>query len=85
MGNGLVNISPRHLVSSTTGKRCPENVVDQNGDLFSGRYAYRQSLSLRIENRCQLPIVEVYSEKLQLTFIDINVGRSVENLKIIYI
>ena len=33
------------------------------GDLFSGRYAYRQSLSLRIENRCQLPIAEVYSDK----------------------
>ena len=42
---------------------CPEKAVDLNGDLFSGRYAYRQSLSLRIENRCHLPIAEVYSDK----------------------
>ena len=32
-----------------------------NGDLFSGRYAYRQSL--RIESHCQLPIAEVYPDK----------------------
>ena len=32
---------------------CPEKAVDLNGDLFSGR----------IENRCQLPIAEVYSDK----------------------
>ena len=40
----------------------PEKAVDLNGDLFSGRYAYRV-LSLRIENRCQLTIAEVYSDK----------------------
>ena len=58
--NFLSNITPRNLVSSTTGIGiCPEKAVD----LFSGRYAYRQSLSLRIENRCQLPIAEVYSDK----------------------
>ena len=39
---------------------CPEKSVDLNGGLFSGRYAYRQSLSLRIENHCQLSIAEVY-------------------------
>ena len=37
--------------------------MDLNGYLFSGRYTYRQSLSLRIENHCQLPIAEVYSDK----------------------
>ena len=37
----------------------------------------RQSLSLRIKNRCQLPIAEVYSDK------DTYIGRSVANLKII--
>ena len=40
-----------------------EKAVDLNGDLFSGRYAYRQVLSLRIESHCQLPIAEIYSDK----------------------
>ena len=42
---------------------CPEKAVDLNGDLFSGRYAYRVYLSLRTESHCQLPIAEVYSDK----------------------
>ena len=39
---------------------CPEKAVDLIGDLFSGRYAYRQSLI--IESHPQLPIAEVYSD-----------------------
>ena len=42
---------------------CPEKAMDLNADLFSGRYAYRVSLSLRIESHFQLPIAEVYSDK----------------------
>ena len=61
---------------------CPEKAVDVNGDLFSGRYAYRVSLSLRIESHCQLLIAEDYS-KLQLTFDYTHIGRSVANLNII--
>ena len=34
-----------------------------SGYLFSGRYAYIVSLSLRIESYCQLPLAEVYLDK----------------------
>ena len=42
---------------------CPEKAVDLNGDLFSGRFPYRQSLSLRIESHFLFPIAEAYSDK----------------------
>ena len=42
----------------------PEKSVDLNGDLFSGRYAYRQFLYMRIENHYQFPIAEVYLDKV---------------------
>ena len=63
--NFLSNITPQTFGSPPLLELdfCPEKAVDLNGVLFSGRYAYRQSLSLRIKNRCQLPIAEVYSDK----------------------
>ena len=54
-----------------------------DGDLLSGRYANRQSVSLRIKSQCQFPIAEIYLEKLQLTFYNTHVGRYAANLKII--
>ena len=60
--NFLSKKTPRNLVSSNR-TFVQKKAVDLNGDLFSGRYAYRVSLSLRIESHCQLPIAEVYSDK----------------------
>ena len=58
---------------------CPEKAVDLNGDLVSGRYAYRQSLSLRIESHCLFPIAEAYSDKAVFSYT--HIARSVANLK----
>ena len=59
----MSNITHINLFFSNTGiERLSKKAVDINGDLFSGRYAYTQFLSLRIENRCQLSIAEIYSD-----------------------
>ena len=60
----MSNITHINLVFSNTGiGRLSKKAVDINGDIFSSIYAYTQFLSLRIENRCQLSIAEVYSDK----------------------